>query len=124
MDDTLYDRVGGAPFFERLVDAFYAAVEIDELLRPMYPPDLADSKRHMMLFLVQYWGGPTSYGDERGHPRLRMRHAPFHITKEARDAWVAAMMSALGEVRSELTRDQHEEMTAYFEMVATQLRNE
>jgi hemoglobin len=123
VDQALYEQVGGEPFFERLVDGFYAAIVADELLRPMYPEDLTESKRTMVLFLSQYWGGPTTYSQERGHPRLRMRHAPFRITKKARDAWIIAMTSALEGVRSELTPDQFDEMTAYFEMVAHQMRN-
>jgi len=90
VETTLYDQVGGQPFFERLVDNFYEAVERDELLRSMYPDDLTESKQHLTLFLMQYWGGPTQYMQERGHPRLRMRHAPFRITKQARDAWIIA----------------------------------
>jgi hemoglobin len=120
---TLYEQVGGQPFFERLVDGFYAAIAQDELLRPMYPEDLTESKRTMVLFLCQYWGGPTTYMQERGHPRLRMRHVPFSITKKARDAWIVAMTLALEGVRSELTPDQFDEMTAYFDMAAHQMRN-
>ncbi|MDH2902716.1 MAG: globin [Actinomycetota bacterium] len=123
MEQTLYELVGGEAFFVRLVDGFYEAVAHDDLLRPMYPEDLSESKRTMVLFLSQYWGGPTTYMQERGHPRLRMRHAPFRITKSARDAWMAAMTSALEGVRSELTADQFEEMTAYFDMAAHQMRN-
>jgi hemoglobin len=123
VEQTLYDQVGGEPFFERLVDGFYAAIAQDELLRPMYPEDLTESKRTMVLFLSQYWGGPTTYMQERGHPRLRMRHAPFSITKKARDAWIVAMTLALEGVRSELTPDQFDEMTAYFDMAAHQMRN-
>lgn len=123
MEQTLFEQVGGQPFFERLVDGFYAAISADELLRPMYPEDLTESKRTMVLFLSQYWGGPTTYMQERGHPRLRMRHAPFRITKKARDAWMVAMTTALEGVRSDLTADQFDEMTAYFEMAAHQMRN-
>ena len=123
MDESLYDQVGGEPFFTRLVDGFYEAVEADELLRPMYPADLSESRRTMVLFLSQYWGGPTTYMQERGHPRLRMRHAPFRITKKARDAWIAAMTRALEGVRAELTDEQFEEMMAYFDMAAHQMRN-
>ncbi len=123
MEPTLYDQVGGELFFVRLVDAFYSAVVEDDILRAMYPEDLTESKRTMVLFLSQYWGGPTTYMQERGHPRLRMRHAPFRITKQARDAWVRAMTSALASVRSELTIEQFDEMTAYFEMAAHQMRN-
>jgi hemoglobin len=78
-DGTVYDAVGGRPFFVDLVDGFYAGVSADLLLRPLYPEDLTDSRRHLTGFLTQYWGGPSTYSDERGHPRLRMRHAPFAI---------------------------------------------
>jgi hemoglobin len=121
--ETLYEQVGGQPFFERLVDCFYEAVEQDELLRAMYPDDLTESRRHLILFLVQYWGGPAQYMEERGHPRLRMRHAPFCITKQARDAWIAAMNQALAHVRGELNDEQFEDLNSYFEMAATQMRN-
>lgn len=123
METSLYDEVGGQPFFERLVDAFYRAVEEDEILRPMYPDELDDARRHLVIFLVQYWGGPTLYMQERGHPRLRMRHAPFRITKKARDAWLTAMNAALESVRDELTDEQFAEMSSYFDMAAHQLRN-
>jgi hemoglobin len=120
---SMYEQVGGEPFFERLVDAFYGALESDQNVRPMYPDDLTDAKRHMVLFLCQYWGGPTNYMEERGHPRLRMRHAPFRITKKARDGWLAAMNEALASVRDELSDEQFVEMTSYFDMAAHQLRN-
>jgi hemoglobin len=123
VDDSLFDQVGGEPFFNQLVDAFYDTVANDETLRPMYPDDLEDSRRHLTLFLIQYWGGPGTYQAERGHPRLRMRHAPFRITKTARDAWLSAMNAALLSVRDQLNDDQFNEMTAYFDMAATQLRN-
>ncbi|HUX05020.1 MAG TPA: globin [Acidimicrobiales bacterium] len=123
MDETLYDQVGGQPFFDRLVDAFYVSVEASELLRSMYPEDLTESKRSLALFLAQYWGGPALYQSERGHPRLRMRHAPFRITKAARDAWLDAMTSALASVRDELSDDQYREMAEYFAMAANQMRN-
>jgi hemoglobin len=102
---------------------FYGAVELDLTLRPMYPEDLTDSKRHFTMFLIQYWGGPRTYQVERGHPRLRMRHAPFEITKSARDAWLRAMNVALDSVRTQLTDEQFESLTSYFQMAATQLRN-
>jgi hemoglobin len=93
---TLYEYVGGTPFFERLVDAFYAGVAADPVLRPMYPDDLAGPKARLTGFLVQYWGGPTDYSDARGHPRLRLRHAPFVVDQRARDAWLAHMTAAVG----------------------------
>jgi hemoglobin len=123
VDTTLYEQVGGDSFFVRLVEAFYDGVESDEVLRAMYPEDLSESKHHLVLFLIQYWGGPTSYMQERGHPRLRMRHAPFRIDKRARDAWLAAMNAALESVREELTDEQFVEMRAYFDMAAHQMRN-
>ncbi|HEY7930905.1 MAG TPA: globin [Acidimicrobiales bacterium] len=123
MDQSLYDQVGGEPFFTELVERFYDAVAIDELLRPMYPSDLTDAKRHLVLFLVQYWGGPRTYEVERGHPRLRQRHAPFRVTKRARDAWLNAMTGALNASRDVLSDEQYDELLAYFTMAAHQLRN-
>ncbi len=92
---TVYEAVGGQPFFDDLVDRFYDAVENDELLRPMYPRDLGPSRRRLAGFLAQYWGGPPLYSDERGHPRLRMRHLPFAIGSAERDAWMAHMTASL-----------------------------
>ena len=123
MESTLYDQVGGQPFFERLVAAFYEGVERDQVLRAMYPDDLTESRDHLVIFLVQYWGGPRTYMEQRGHPRLRMRHAPYRINRRARDGWLAAMNSALESVRSELSDEQFTEMTTYFDMAAHQLRN-
>lgn len=123
MESSLFDQLGGRPFFERLVEGFYENVESDELLRAMYPHDLSESKRHLTLFLIQYWGGPDEYFQERGHPRLRMRHAPFQVTKQARDAWMSAMTAALDEQRHLLSDGQYGELLAYFEMAATQMRN-
>lgn len=123
MEESLFDQVGGEAFFIRLVDAFYGAIEEDPILRPMYPEDLTDSKQHFALFLIQYWGGPRTYQETRGHPRLRMRHARFEITKSARDAWLKAMNAALETVHAQLSDDQFESLTSYFQMAATQLRN-
>ncbi len=92
---TVYDILGGMPFFDELVDRFYKRVATDLLLRPLYPDDLSGSKRHLSLFLAQYWGGPTTYMEERGHPRLRMRHAPFVIGEPERDAWLRHMNAAI-----------------------------
>jgi hemoglobin len=92
---NVFDAVGGDAFFTELVDRFYEGVAGDLLLRPLYPEDLTDSRRHMVLFLGQYWGGPTTYDQERGHPRLRMRHAPFVIGEPERDAWLHHMLDAL-----------------------------
>jgi hemoglobin len=123
VDESLYEQVGGDQFFTRLIDAFYDRVEVDETLRPMYPVDLASSRRHLTLFLIQYWGGPTTYQTERGHPRLRLRHAPFAITSAVRDAWLNAMGGALDSVSGGLTAEQLGELVAYFDMAARQLRN-
>ncbi len=119
---SLYDEVGPS-FFDSLVDAFYEVVARDDILRPMYPEDLTDAKRHLALFLVQYWGGPSTYSDERGHPRLRMRHVPFAITPTARDAWIAAMDVALEAVRDRASAERLNELREYLITVARQLRN-
>ena len=92
---TVFEVVGGQPFFDALVDRFYTRVEADPTLRPLYPADLAPARRSLALFLGQYWGGPAIYSAEKGHPRLRMRHAPFVIADRERDAWLAAMLAAL-----------------------------
>jgi hemoglobin len=91
---SVHDVVG-SDFFADLVDAFYAGVDHDELLRPMYPAELAGAKARLAMFLVQYWGGPTTYSQHRGHPRLRMRHMPFRVDTAARDAWLRHMRAAL-----------------------------
>ncbi|WP_433529570.1 globin [Micromonospora sp. CA-263727] len=93
---TLYDAVGGEPTFRKLVDEFYAGIATDPLLRPMYPEDdLGPAAERMRLFLIQYWGGPNTYSAQRGHPRLRMRHAPFRIGAAERDAWLRHMRRAV-----------------------------
>jgi len=97
-EQTPYETFGGAPFFASLVRAFYLRVAQDPILRPMYPPgDLAPAERRLRMFLEQYWGGPTTYDEERGHPRLRMRHASFPIDSVARDRWLTLMHDALAE---------------------------
>ena len=122
---NLFDAVGGQPFFDELVERFYRDVESDPLLRPMYPDDLAASKRHLALFLGQYWGGPTTYSDERGHLRLRMRHVPFAIGGAERDAWLRHMAAALDSLVDE--RDVHPAIEArmldYFGMAADGMIN-
>ncbi len=123
MEATFYDQVGGHAFFNRLVSNFYARVEHNDLLRPMYPEDLSESKRHFEMFLEQYWGGPKTYSEERGHPRLRMRHAPFRINRATRDAWLEAMSTALESERSTLSEVQFNELHAYFNTAAHQMRN-
>jgi hemoglobin len=123
VSEPLFDQVGGDAFFVQLIDAFYNHVERDATLRPLYPEDLSASRRHLTNFLVQYWGGPGTYQQERGHPRLRMRHVPFRITAEVRDAWLTAMTAALESVREQLSDEQFEELRAYFVMAANQLIN-
>lgn len=97
-ESTPFEQFGGHPFFESLVDTFYELVEQDEILRPMYPTgSLEPARWRLRAFLEQYWGGPNEYSEQRGHPRLRMRHAGFHIDSAARDRWLAHMRAALDE---------------------------
>ena len=93
----MYELAGGLPFFEQLVDRFYRGVAMDPVLLPVYPhpEDLGPARRRLTLFLAQYWGGPTTYSDERGHPRLRMRHAPFTVGPVERDRWLLHMRAAV-----------------------------
>jgi len=94
--DTFFAAVGGEETFRRLVDTFYAGVAEDPVLRALYPDDdLGPAAERLRMFLIQYWGGPTTYSQQRGHPRLRMRHAPFAIGVAARDAWLRHMRAAL-----------------------------
>ena len=94
--DSFYAAIGGHDTFVRLVDEFYRGVADDPVLRPMYPEqDLGPAAERLTLFLEQYWGGPTTYSDERGHPRLRMRHAPFKVNPDARDRWLLHMRAAV-----------------------------
>lgn len=98
-EPTVFERAGGMEAFVALVDAFYGRVAGDDLLRPMYPDDLEPGKRHLAMFLAQYWGGGPVYSGERGHPRLRMRHAPFPITPEAALRWAELMSASIRELR-------------------------
>jgi hemoglobin len=124
-ETNVHDLVGGEAFFTELVERFYRGVATDPLLRPLYPDDLTPSKRHLALFLVQYWGGPGTYNDERGHPRLRMRHAPFVITDAERDAWLRHMRSALDSMLAErpVTPTVEAQVRAYFDKAADFLVN-
>ena len=122
--DAFFDRVNGEQFFVDLVDRFYLGVAGDPLLRPLYPDDLAESKHHLALFLMQYWGGPATYNEQRGHPRLRMRHVPFVIGPTERDAWLRHMRSAVEQmVGNGLTAADAVELHAYFDMAAHSLVN-
>lgn len=128
VEATLYERVGGASFFETLVDRFYDGVATDDVLLPLYPeqPDLTGARHRLTLFLIQYWGGPTTYSDERGHPRLRMRHMPFRVGPDERDRWLGHMRAAV-EVTCPATgagMDIADELMAYFAPAAEHLRND
>lgn len=118
---TLYDAVGGAAFFRTLVHEFYERVWADEVLRPMYPDDRDGAEERLRLFLEQYFGGPTTYSDTRGHPRLRMRHAPFPIDLTAREHWLTAMRHALDV--ADPAPLHKAEMLDYFERAATAMIN-
>ncbi|MQY20337.1 globin [Nocardia macrotermitis] len=122
---TFYEAVGGAETFHRLVATFYREVAADEVLRPLYPEeDLGPAERRLRMFLEQYWGGPRTYSDERGHPRLRMRHMPFRIGPIERDAWLRCMRIAVEEIGSEVLDDEHRRaLLDYLEMAANSLVN-
>ncbi len=120
---TLYEAAGGQEFFDRLVEEFYRGVMVDPVLAPLYPADdIEGAKRRLSLFLVQYWGGPLTYLEERGHPKLRLRHMPFRIGPEQRDRWLVNMRAALDAV------DPHPVIRTmlleYFEPAAEALRND
>jgi hemoglobin len=120
---TLYDLVGGMPFFEALVGRFYDGVAEDPVLLRVYPDpgDLTNARHRLTLFLAQYWGGPQTYTEERGHPRLRMRHAPFSIGPQERDRWLAHMRGALDSLGpSPAARRALDE---YFDTAAEAMRN-
>ncbi|WP_017973768.1 globin [Actinopolyspora halophila] len=120
--ETFYEQVGGEATFRTIVARFYQEVAEDELLRPLYPEeDLSGAEERLRLFLMQYWGGPQTYSEQRGHPRLRMRHAPFKIGLAERDAWLRCMRIALDEV--ELTTEQRDRLWQYFEMAAHSMVN-
>src|SRR5690242_4169759 len=122
MSATMYERVGGAVWFDALTTRFYDAVAHDAVLRPRYPSDdLTEARAHLKGFLIQYWGGPTDYADARGHPRLRMRHAPFVIGIPERDAWFRHMADAVR--AGGLAPEDEAEMLQYFAAAATHLVN-
>lgn len=119
---TVFDAVGGRPFFDALVERFYAGVATDPVLRPMYPEDLTGPKARLAGFLAQYWGGGAAhYSDARGHPRLRMRHARFHVDEAARAAWYRHMEAAV--VDAGLPPELEQRMLEYSAMAATHLVN-
>ncbi|MCW2613093.1 MAG: globin [Frankiales bacterium] len=92
---SLYDAVGGEPVFRQLVADFYRGVATDPVLRPLYPDDLGPAEERLRLFLIQYWGGPGTYSEQRGHPRLRMRHVAWQVGERERDAWLSLMLAAV-----------------------------
>ena len=119
---NLYERAGGTPFFEALVARFYEGVTSDPRLRPLYPEaDLAPAQHRLTLFLIQYWGGPRTYDAERGHPRLRMRHAPFAIGPLERDRWLIHMRAAIASLTP--AADVAEDLERYIAMAAEAMRN-
>jgi len=119
---SFYDQIGGHETFVRLVDAFYRDVADDPVLRPMYPEeDLGPAKERLTLFLEQYWGGPTTYSEQRGHPRLRMRHNPFKVNPDARDRWLAHMGVAVDSL--ELSPLDRETLWSYLERAAHAMVN-
>ena len=120
--DTFYAAVGGEDTFRRLVEAFYAGVADDPVLRPLYPEDdLGPAADRLRMFLMQYWGVPTTYSEQRGHPRLRMRHAHFPIGREARDAWLRNMRRALDSI--DLPPAYEQVLWDYLTSAADSLRN-
>ena len=130
-ETTFFDRVGGQPFFDRLVDVFYEGIATDPVLLPLYPDqhDLAPARRRLALFLGQYWGGPMTYSDERGHPRLRMRHMPFTVGPLERDRWLHHMTHAVDVATRDISDedeclDVQRTLLQYFVPAAEHLRND
>ncbi|MHB2024495.1 MAG: globin [Mycobacteriales bacterium] len=119
---SFYEEVGGEATFRELISRFYQGVAEDPLLRPLYPEaDLSGAEQRLRLFLEQYWGGPRTYSQTRGHPRLRQRHAPFAVTPAARDAWLSLMRKALDE--SAMSAEQKATLWNYLEAAAFSLVN-
>jgi hemoglobin len=120
--ENFYQAVGGEDVFRRIIARFYEEVSRDEVLRPLYPEeDLGPAEERLRLFLMQYWGGPHTYSERRGHPRLRMRHAPFRIGPIERDAWLRCMRTAVDEEK--LSDEHRKQLWAYLEMAANSLMN-
>ncbi|MGH7765019.1 MAG: globin [Candidatus Dormibacteraceae bacterium] len=122
LSHSLYELVGGEATFRRLVKRFYTGIATDPLLRPLYPEeDLSGATERLTLFLVQYWGGPTIYSEQRGHPRLRLRHQPFAIGPAERDAWLHHMTEAVDSL--ELAPAARKALLDYFERASTSMIN-
>lgn len=122
---SFYDEVGGHDTFTKIVAKFYELVREDEILLPLYPEDDMDgAEERLRLFLEQYWGGPRTYSDNRGHPRLRMRHSPFRIGFLERDAWLRCMHTAVATIDSQTLDDRHRQaLLDYFQMAADSMVN-
>lgn len=122
VEKSFYDLIGGADFFTKLVDGFYEGVAQDEVLRPMYPEgDLSEARKHLTMFFEQYWGGPKTYQEVRGHPRLRMRHSPFVVNADARDRWIKHMAASLDQ--TEVNPALREQLWTYLSSAADSLIN-
>jgi len=120
---SFYEEIGGEAFFADLVSQFYAQVAVDPILRPMYPEsDLKAAATRLQWFLEQYWGGPSTYQENRGHPRLRMRHAEFQINLAAHDAWVKAMRTAIDGMQ--MSAEHRDQLWSYLEMAAAAMINQ
>jgi hemoglobin len=120
---TIYELAGGEAGFRQLVERFYERVAADELLRPIYPEaDLSGATERLTLFLIQYWGGPATYSEQRGHPRLRMRHQPFAIGLRERDAWLGHMTAAVESL--DLAHAVRGALLDYFENASTAMINQ
>lgn len=117
---SIYEKLGEAKI-KKMVTLFYESVANDELIRPMYPKELAPAEDRLFLFLVQVFGGPTTYSDKRGHPRLRRRHFPYAIDMEARNRWMLYMKAAISEI--EMPSELEEQVLEYFERAATHIMN-
>lgn len=121
-DKTFYAAIGGHDTIKLIVDTFYAGVAVDEELRAMYPEeDLGPAAHRFTMFLEQYWGGPTTYSEQRGHPRLRMRHAPFRVTPRARDLWLGHFRAGLD--KAALAPEHDEVFWTYIQYAANSMLN-
>jgi hemoglobin len=120
---NFYEKMGGEKNFRELTKRFYENVAKNAVLKPMYPEgDMEGAEKRLRMFLEQYWGGPNTYSEERGHPRLRMRHMPFHISKVEHDAWLQCMHAAL--IDLDMTEEMKEELWTYFQYAANSMVNQ
>lgn len=122
LNRSVFELAGGEPAFRDLVSRFYAGVASDPVLRPVYPEeDLAGATERLTLFLIQYWGGPSTYSERRGHPRLRLRHQPFAIGRTERDAWLRHMTAAVESM--DFSPPVRKALLDYFETASTAMIN-